>query len=99
MEIIQKAQAGSFESSDILVLIEPNHESGRKIEINSSVMYHYGDQIKQLINETLDHYSINDIHLIINDKGAIVSTISARLETAILRASKNQKGTVNQLDN
>jgi citrate lyase subunit gamma (acyl carrier protein) len=94
MEIIQKAQAGSFESSDILVLIEPNKSEGRKIEIKSSVMYHYGDKIKSMVDEILDFYKIEDIHLIINDKGAIDATIKARLETAILRATKNQKGTL-----
>jgi len=94
MEIIQKAQAGSFESSDILVLIEPNKGEGRKLEIKSSVMYHYGDKIKAMVSEILDFYKVEDIHLIINDKGAIDATIKARLETAILRATKNQKGTL-----
>ncbi len=89
MEIIKKAQAGSFESSDILILIEPlNKKTGRKIEIDSTVMKEYGDSIKKLINNCLDTYQVQNIHLIAKDKGALDLTISARLETALKRASQ-----------
>lgn len=89
MKIIKKAQAGSFESSDILVLIEPVTEnSGRKIEIDSTVMKEYGDSIKKLIDKCLDSYHIQNIHLIAKDKGALDPTISARVETALKRASQ-----------
>ena len=89
MKIIKKAQAGSFESSDILILIEPlNDNSGRKIEIDSTVMKEYGDSIKALINESLDSYKVQNIHLIAKDKGALNPTILARVETALKRASQ-----------
>jgi len=89
MEIINKAQAGSFESSDILVLIEPlDGNSGRKIEIDSTVMKEYGDSIKMLIDKCLDSYNVQDIHLIAKDKGALEPTILARVETALKRASQ-----------
>ena len=89
MEIIKKAQAGSFESSDILILIEPANEiTGRKIEIDSTVMKEYGDNIKLLINSCLDSYQIQNIHLIAKDKGALDPTILARVETALKRASQ-----------
>jgi len=95
MKIIKKAQSGSFESSDIIVLIEPVSEnSGRNIEIDSTVMLEYGDSIKELITSKLDEFKINDIHLIAKDKGALEPTINARLETAIIRASDLQKGTL-----
>jgi citrate lyase subunit gamma (acyl carrier protein) len=89
MEIIKKAQAGSFESSDILVLVEPlDGNSGRKIEIDSTVMKEYGDSIKMLIDKCLDSYNVQDIHLIAKDKGALEPTILARVETALKRASQ-----------
>ena len=95
MKILKKAQSGSFESSDIIVLIEPVTENrGRKIEIDSTVMLEYGESIKKLILQKLDNYSISDIHLIVKDKGALEPTINARLETAIIRASNLQKGTL-----
>ncbi len=89
MKIIKKAQAGSFESSDILILIEPTEvNTGRKIEIDSTVMKEYGDNIKSLIYECLDSYHVQNIHLIAKDKGALDPTISARIETALKRASQ-----------
>ncbi|WP_372794982.1 citrate lyase acyl carrier protein [Lutibacter sp.] len=95
MKIIKKAQSGSFESSDIIILIEPVIEnSGRNIEIDSSVMLEFGDSIEKLITNKLDEYSITDIHLIVKDKGALEPTINARLETAIMRACDLQKGTL-----
>jgi citrate lyase subunit gamma (acyl carrier protein) len=95
MKIIKKAQSGSFESSDIIVLIEPVVEnSGRNIEIDSTVMLEYGDNIEKLITDKLDEFDISDIHLIVKDKGALEPTINARIETAIVRACDLQKGTL-----
>ncbi|UMB59553.1 citrate lyase acyl carrier protein [Lutibacter sp. A80] len=95
MEIIKKSQSGSFESSDIIILIEPvEPNSGRNIDIDSSVMLEYGATIKKLINSKLDSYKISDIHLIAKDKGALELTINARLETAIKRACNIQKATM-----
>jgi len=87
MKLLSASQAGSFESSDMIVLIEPMPEnSGRKIELESTVMYQYGDSIKAMITEMLDQYQISDIHLIAKDKGAIEPVIRARIETAIRRS-------------
>jgi citrate lyase subunit gamma (acyl carrier protein) len=95
MKIIKKAQSGSFESSDIIVLIEPVAENtGRNIEVDSSVMLEFGDAIKKLISNKLDEYKITDIHLIVKDKGALEPTINARLEAAIMRSCDLQKGTL-----
>ena len=90
MEIKQTAQAGTFESSDMLVLVEPIEKgTGRVIELKSPVILQYGEDIKAEINQVLDKYEIADIRLICNDKGALSATISARIETAITRALKN----------
>ena len=95
MKVISNAQAGSFESSDILILVAPAAEgSGRKIEIESGVYMQYGDKIEELINEVLDLYNIADIHLKANDKGAIEPVILARMETALSRALNEQQGTL-----
>ncbi len=95
MNLLKSSQAGTLESSDIMILIEPAAENtGRKIEVASSVMLHYGDNIKQLINSVLDCFDVKDVHLIAKDKGALEPTILARCETAILRALNQQKGTL-----
>lgn len=95
MKLQRKAQAGTFESSDIMILIEPlKNNEGRKLEISSSVMLQYGDELTELINKTLDKYKIENVHLVAKDKGALEPTIIARLETAITRALNQQKGTL-----
>ena len=87
MNPINSAQAGTFESSDILILIEPVEEkSGRKIDVESDVNFQYGKDIRNEINKMLDKFKIEDIHLVVKDKGALSVTIAARLETAILRS-------------
>jgi citrate lyase subunit gamma (acyl carrier protein) len=89
------AQSGTFESSDVIFLIEPLPEnSGRKLEISSTVMQQFGENFKRIVTEMLDQYDITDIHLIAKDKGALEPTIKARLETAILRSLEEQEGTL-----
>jgi citrate lyase subunit gamma (acyl carrier protein) len=89
------AQAGTFESSDVIFLIEPLPEnSGRKIELFSTVLHQYGESFSRIVSEMLDQYELTDIHLIARDKGALEPTIKARLETAINRSLGIQQGTL-----
>jgi len=89
------AQAGTFESSDVIFLIEPLPKgSGRKLELTSTVMQQFGDSFKKIVVEMLDQFEMTDIHLIAKDKGALEPTIKARLETAIKRALGQQEGTL-----
>ncbi len=90
-----KAQAGTFESSDIMILIEPvEKDSGRKIDISSTVMLQFEEDIKKTISDVLDELQIKDLHLIAKDKGALTQTIKARVETAIKRSLGIQEGTM-----
>ncbi|MEI7829529.1 MAG: citrate lyase acyl carrier protein [Prolixibacteraceae bacterium] len=89
------AQSGTFESSDVIVLIEPlPNKAGRKIEISSTVMQQFGASFRQIVTDMLDQYDMTDIHLIAKDKGALEPTIKARLETAIKRSIGQQEGTL-----
>ncbi len=91
------AQSGTFESSDVIFLIEPLPDhSGRKLEISSTVMLQFGANFNRIVVEMLDQYEMTDIHLIAKDKGALEPTIKARLETAIKRSMEEQEGTLNQ---
>ena len=95
MKIIRQAQAGTFESSDMLVLVEPADENkGRIIELSSPVMLQYGKSIHNEINRILDQYDIKDVHIICQDKGALSVTICARVETAVRRALNIQEGSL-----
>ncbi len=93
MKLIQRAQAGTLESSDIMILIEPAGEgTGREIKLSSNVILEYGDSIMKTINEILDRYEIEDLKIIATDKGALDATIKARVETAVKRALNIQEG-------
>jgi citrate lyase subunit gamma (acyl carrier protein) len=90
-----KAQAGTFESIDIMVLIEPvSEEAGRQIDISSTVMLQFEDDIKNTINQVLDDLDIQNVHLIAKDKGALTPTIKARVEAAVKRSLGIQEGTM-----
>lgn len=94
MKPIRRASAGSFESSDLLVLVEPAPAgTGRKIELDSVVLLQFGGAIRAEIERILDRFEVQDVQLIIKDKGALAPTIAARIETAIRRSAGLQEGT------
>ncbi len=87
--LLRSAQAGTLESSDIMILIAPlEPDAGRKIELESSVIKQYGKAIEKTITEMLNQFDINDVNIVVNDRGALDCTIRARMETAISRATE-----------
>ncbi len=81
------AQAGTLESSDALIMVEPVEAgSGRRIDLESNVMTQYGERIRQQVTHILDTLYISDVHILVKDKGALDATIWARVETAIQRS-------------
>ena len=85
MEIKKIALAGTLESSDVQVTVEP-FDKGVKLSLESSVMNQYGQQIKETVLETLDRLGVKNIKISLVDKGALDCTIKARIECAVLRA-------------
>ncbi len=95
MKIKKRAQAGSFESSDILIIVEPAAaKSGRNIEMDSNVKIQFGESIIDEINKVLDRFEVEDVKIIARDKGALHPTICARVETAIKRSMELEEGTL-----
>jgi citrate lyase subunit gamma (acyl carrier protein) len=88
MEIKKVAMAGTLESSDITVVIEPNQENEVSIGLISSVEKQFGDQIKKVILDTLKELNVERAIVRVNDKGALDCVIKARVETAVLRAAE-----------
>ena len=86
MEIKRTAVAGTLESSDCMVRVEPA-ESGLVLELDSAVMRQYGDRIREVAFETLDRLDVKNAHVSIVDKGALDCTIKARVECAVMRAA------------
>ncbi len=83
------AQAGSLESSDVMILVEPAAEgSGRHIELESNVMMQFGRRIREQVMMALDRLSVSDVRILVKDKGALDATVQARVETAIRRSGR-----------
>lgn len=85
MKIQKPAKAGTMESNDIYVLLQPNEE-GNVIELESIVMKQFGKQIEKVIDETLKSLEVENAHVVAKDRGALDYTIRARIETAVKRA-------------
>jgi citrate lyase subunit gamma (acyl carrier protein) len=90
MEIERKAYAGTMESSDIMVMIEPS-ESTIEIELNSVVEARFGDSIRKTIREVLETRGIRRARIQAYDRGALDCTIRARVETAVNRAVDKER--------
>lgn len=89
MEIKKSAMAGTLESSDISITIEPN-DNGIEINLKSSVEKQFGKQIRKVIEETLKELDIKNAIVTANDKGALDCVIKARVQTAIMRATEGK---------
>ena len=89
MEIKKYAVAGTMESSDAYVEIEPSGD-GIKIEIESVVIKQFGDSIKKTVNEVLTQQDIKNAIVRVKDRGALDCVIRARVETAILRGKEEK---------
>ena len=83
-EVLKPASAGTMESSDVLVELEP--AEGRQIQLTSVVEAQFGDSIRAVAGEMLDQFGLDNVYLRIDDRGALECVLRARIETAILRA-------------
>lgn len=92
MNIKKPGRAGSVESGDIMVLIEPTDSDEIEIELQSVVMKQYGNQIRKKIIEVLKENNISAAKVSVMDKGAVDFVIKARTEAAIDRACENSSG-------
>lgn len=86
MEIKKTAMAGTLESSDAQITVEPG-ENGIELTIESSVIHQYGKQIRSVLLETLDRLEVKNAKVAVVDKGALDCTLKARMECAVFRAN------------
>lgn len=70
-----------------MIRISPSEEKGLHVELQSTVAYQFGRQIKQVITETLEGLDIHDAQVRAMDKGALDCTIRARVTAAAVRAT------------
>jgi citrate lyase subunit gamma (acyl carrier protein) len=90
MELRTVASAGTLESSDIQIIIEPS-TAGIEINLESTVKAQFGDEIEEVIKETLNSLGIEKAKVFANDKGAINPVIKSRVQTAVYRAAENKE--------
>ena len=91
MEIKKAAVAGTLESSDCMVTVEPC-EGGITLDLDSAVIRQYGKQIRKVIGETLKRLDVTSAKVTVVDKGALDCTIKARVECAVYRSAEIKDG-------
>jgi len=83
LEIIKSATAGTMESSDVYVQIEP--ADTLDIQLESVVYNQFGEKIREVVTEVLKEQGVETAAVRIVDRGALECVIRARVETAVLR--------------
>ncbi|MBE6944807.1 MAG: citrate lyase acyl carrier protein [Ruminococcaceae bacterium] len=84
MEIKKLASAGTMESSDAYVEIEPGTD-GVEIQLDSVVMAQFGEDILTVVRQVLGDLGVEKAKVRVVDRGALDCVIRARVETAVLR--------------
>lgn len=85
MKIVKPAMAGTLESSDCQVMLEPG-DGEIEFELESVVIHQFGNQIRKVVYETLKNLEVDDVKITVVDKGALDCTIKARVEAAVYRS-------------
>ena len=86
MDIHRKATAGTVQSSDLVVHVEPADQL--EIEIESTVKKQFEHLIRAQIEKTLDRHGVTRGRIRVSDRGALDYAIDARVETALRRAAE-----------
>lgn len=83
MDILTKASAGTVESSDAYVEIEP--ANGLSVNVESVVEVQFGESIRASVLDVLKEQNVQNAAVRVVDRGALDCVIRARVETAVLR--------------
>ena len=87
MAIVKNACAGTMESSDAYVEIEPAQTL--EIQLESVVKQQFGEAILAVVGEVLKEQNVEKASVRVVDRGALECVIRARVETAILRGKED----------
>ena len=88
MNLITTGNAGTMESNDIMITVEPSDAGGVQVDLTSSVYQQFGKQIISVIKETTAEYGVKNAVITAVDKGALDRTIRARVAAALTRAAQ-----------
>jgi citrate lyase subunit gamma (acyl carrier protein) len=84
MQIVKPAAAGTMESSDVYVEVEPGTQ-GLQLHLESVVAQQFGQSILETVREVFAENGVENANVRVVDRGALDCVIRARVETAILR--------------
>lgn len=84
MKIVKRGQAGTMQSSDLMVVVEPAGEL--TIEIDSTVKKQFEHLIRAKIEAVLAGNRVSAGRISVSDRGALDYAIEARVEAALQRA-------------
>lgn len=84
------ALAGTLESSDAQVVVEPNPAGGIEITVESPVKKQFGRSIRASAEEVLKGMGVSSASVTITDKGALDAVIRSRLMAAVCRSAEER---------
>ena len=87
MQIVKAAAAGTMESSDVYVEVEPGTQ-GLQLHLESVVAQQFGQSILETVREVFIENGVENANVRIVDRGALDCVIRARVETAVLRGKE-----------
>jgi citrate lyase subunit beta/citryl-CoA lyase len=88
----EAGRRGSDVRSECWVAVELRESGGIQLELASKVGALFGTSIRQGIQDTLEAFNIENVHVQVDDQGALPWVIQARLEAALRRAGMNALG-------
>ena len=90
LELIVESRAGTLESSDCLVCVYPSDRV--EVRLKGVCARMYPERTRALVEEGLCRMGITGALVEIQDQGAILPTLRARLKTALSRAVGGVEG-------
>ena len=88
----EAGRRGEEVRSDCWVEVEGTETGGIHLDLTSKVEALFGDSIRRVVQETLEAYGCENVHVRMEDQGALPWVIQARLETALRRAGIEPAG-------
>jgi citrate lyase subunit gamma (acyl carrier protein) len=86
MEIRRRATAGTMQSSDLMVQVEPSERL--EVVIESTVKKQFEHLIRARVDEVLARHAVTRGAITVTDRGALDYAIEARVEAALRRAAE-----------
>ncbi len=87
MVLVHEATAGTSESGDARVTVNPTPGKGLTLELKGPSIARFGDEIRTIAMDTLSALGVSGARVSIDEKGALDATIQARLAAACNRAA------------